>query len=57
MPVPIGMRQRASQSVRADRVVATKPKGALTFYANGVARFTFLRREDRFDRSNKLVTG
>jgi hypothetical protein len=57
MPVPIGMRQRASQSVRADRVVATKPKGALTFYANGVARFTFLRREDRFDRSNKLVGG
>jgi hypothetical protein len=37
-------------------VVATKPKSAVTFYVNGVARFTFFGSEDPFDRSNKLIT-
>jgi Starch synthase catalytic domain len=44
-------------AVRNDRVFATKPKSPVTFYVNGVARFTFFRREDRLDRSNKLITG
>jgi hypothetical protein len=38
-------------------MVATKPKSAVTFYVDGVARFTFFRCEDRFDCSNKLITG
>ncbi len=38
-------------------MVAAKPKSPVTFYVNGVARFAFFRREDRFDRSNKLITG
>jgi hypothetical protein len=37
-------------------VLATKPKSAVAFYVNRVARFTFFGREDRFDRSNKLIT-
>jgi hypothetical protein len=40
-----------------DSVVAAKPKSAVTFYVDGVARFTVFRHEDRFDRSNKLVGG
>jgi len=44
-------------AVRNDRVVATKPKSTVTFDVDGVARFTFFRREDRSDRSNKLITG
>jgi hypothetical protein len=43
--------------VRNDRVVATKPESAVTFYVDGVARFTFFRREDCSDRSNKFITG
>ena len=44
-------------AVRNNRVVATKPKSTVTFDVDGVARFTFFRREDRSDRSNKLITG
>jgi hypothetical protein len=40
-----------------DRVVATKPKSSVTFCVNDVSRFTFFRREYRFDRSNKLIAG
>jgi hypothetical protein len=52
-----GMRQGCISVVRNDSVVATKSKSAVTFYIDGVARFTFFCSEDRFDRSNKLVTG
>jgi hypothetical protein len=43
--------------MRNDGVVAAKPKSTVTFYVNGVARFTFFRREDRFDCSNELIGG
>jgi hypothetical protein len=43
--------------MRNDSVVAAESKRAVTFYVNGVARFTFFRREDRFDCSNELVAG
>jgi hypothetical protein len=43
--------------VRNDGVVATKPKSPVTFHVNGIARFTFFRREDGFDRSNKFIAG
>jgi hypothetical protein len=49
--------RRCISVVTNDSVVATKSKSAVTFYVNCVARFTFFGREDRFDRSNKLVTG
>jgi hypothetical protein len=32
-------------------VVATQPKSAVTFYVDGVARFTFFRREGPTDRA------
>jgi nickel-dependent lactate racemase len=43
--------------MRNDSVVAAESKRAVTFYVNGVARFTFFRREDRFDCSNELIAG
>jgi hypothetical protein len=43
--------------MRNDSVVAAKSKSAVTFYVNGVARFTFFRREDRLDYSNELIAG
>jgi hypothetical protein len=38
-------------------MVATKPESSVAFYVNGVTCFTFFGREDRLDRSNKLITG
>jgi hypothetical protein len=49
--------QAAFSLVRNDSVVATKPKSPVTFDVDGVARFTFFRREDGFDRPNKFIAG
>jgi hypothetical protein len=49
--------QRCILVVRNDSVVAAKPKSAVTFYVDGVARFPFFRGEDRFDCSNELIAG
>jgi hypothetical protein len=38
-------------------VLAAKSKCAVSFYVNGVARFTFFGREDRFDSPYKLIAG
>ncbi len=43
--------------MRNDSVVAAESKRAVTFYVNGVARFTLFRREDRFDCPNELIAG
>ncbi len=43
--------------MRNDSVFAAESKRAVTFYVNGVARFTFFRREDRFDCSNEFIAG
>jgi hypothetical protein len=43
--------------VSDDGMLAAEAERAMTFYVNGVARFTFFRREDRLDCSNVLIAG
>jgi hypothetical protein len=51
------LHEGAFSAVKNNSVLAAKSKCAVSFYVNGVARFTFFGREDRFDSPYKLIAG